>query len=97
VHVGQAVHIHLLPFDEVPVLDGVEGMQLIDLRLAGHGEGQWFGAFQVDLEVAGEHAAAQLEADERADIGLGDTQVDVARADIELGGDRRQVDLAGGL
>ncbi|MNN72773.1 hypothetical protein D3C81_1888360 [compost metagenome] len=96
-HIGQAVHIHLLPFDEVAVLDGVQGVQLVDLRLAGYGEGQWFGAFEVDLQVAGKHAATQLQADERADIGLRNTQIDVACADIEPGADRRQVDLATGL
>ncbi|MNI85552.1 hypothetical protein D3C73_1425560 [compost metagenome] len=72
-------------------------MQLVDLRLAGHVERQRRGVLQVDLEVAGEHAAAQLQQDERADIGLGHSQVDVAGAHVQLGPDGRQVDLAGRL
>jgi hypothetical protein len=35
VHIGQAIDVDLLPFDEVAVLDGVQGVQLVDLGLAG--------------------------------------------------------------
>ncbi|MNO59116.1 hypothetical protein D3C76_496960 [compost metagenome] len=96
-HIGQAIDVDLLPFEEVAALDGVQGVQLVDLGFALDAEGQRLGALEVDVEVAGEHAAAQLQTDERADVGLGHTQVDIAGADIQPGRHRRQVDLPGGL
>ncbi|MNZ76371.1 hypothetical protein D3C78_948740 [compost metagenome] len=69
-------------------------MQLGDLRRAADAEGQWLGALQVDVEIAGEEAAAQLQAYERTDVGLGDTQVDVPGGDLELGADRIERYLA---
>ena len=97
VYIRQAIDVHLLPFDEVAALDGVEGVQLVHLGLARDIEGQRCGVLQVDLEVAGEHATAQFQQDERADIGLCYAQVDIAGAYIQLGPYRRQVDLAGRL
>lgn len=41
------------------------------------------GAFEVDRQIAAEHAAAQLKADKRVDIALGDTQVDIFGGDFE--------------
>ncbi|MDT4826639.1 hypothetical protein FQZ97_599550 [compost metagenome] len=92
--VVEAVEGQRLPFDEVAFLEGVEGVQLVDLGLAAHAEGQRLGALQVDVEVAAEQAAAQFQADERADVGLRHAQVDVAGLHLEAGADRRQVDLA---
>ncbi|MND82504.1 hypothetical protein D3C80_743380 [compost metagenome] len=97
VTVGQPVKVELLPFDEVAILDGVQGMQLVDLRLAVNAEGQRINVAEVDVEVTAKHAAAQLQADVRGDVGLGDAQVDVLGADLELGGNRRQVDFTGSL
>ncbi|MNM85579.1 hypothetical protein D3C81_977030 [compost metagenome] len=58
VAVRQGVEVQLLPFDEVTVLDGVQGVQLVDLGLAIDAEGQRLDALEVDVEVAAEHAAA---------------------------------------
>ncbi|MNL40983.1 hypothetical protein D3C87_1633680 [compost metagenome] len=69
-------------------------MQLIDLGTTGDAERQWLGAFQVDGQITAKHAAAQFQANERADVGLGDAQVNVLGLHIQFGADRRQIDLA---
>ncbi|MNZ72835.1 hypothetical protein D3C78_912240 [compost metagenome] len=97
VTIGHVIQVQLLPFDEVTVLDGVQGVQLIDLSLAFNAEGQGVNVAEVDLEVAAQHATAQFQADVRSDIGLSNTQVDVLGADVELGGNRCQVDFTGSL
>ncbi|MNZ36712.1 hypothetical protein D3C78_541410 [compost metagenome] len=87
----------MLPFDEVAALQGVQGVQLGDLGRAADAEGQRLGALQVDVQIAGEEAAAQLQTYERDDVGLGDTQVDIPGGDLEPGADRIERYLAAGL
>ena len=72
-------------------------MQLVNLGAAGDLKGQWLGAFEVYVQVAAEHAAAQFQANKRADIGLGDPQVDVLGVHFQLGADRVEVNFAGCL
>lgn len=86
----------LLPFHEIAGFQGVQGVQLVDLGAASHAECQGIDVFQVHRQVAAEHAAAQLQANERADVGLGDPQVDVLGLHRQLGGHRLQVDHAVG-
>lgn len=86
-----------LPFEEVAGLEGIQGVQLVNLCPARNLELQGISAFQVHIEIAAEHAATQFQADERADIGLGDPQVDVLGIHFQLGADRVEVDLAGRL
>ncbi|MCY1284789.1 hypothetical protein D9M70_337060 [compost metagenome] len=92
--VVEAIHQQLLPFDEVAFLDGVQGVHLVDQRAAGNAQGQWLGALEVDIEVAVEQAAAQLQAHEGADVGLGYAQVDVAGLHLQLRRDGLELDLA---
>ncbi|MNZ93060.1 hypothetical protein D3C78_1121140 [compost metagenome] len=92
----QAFDHDLLPLEEVAGFQGVQGMQLIDLGAAGDVERQGLGAFQVDRQIAAEHAAAQFQANERRDVGLGNPQVDVLGLYLQPGADRGQVDLAVG-
>ncbi|KAF1018867.1 MAG: hypothetical protein GAK37_03768 [Pseudomonas sp.] len=95
--VVQAFDDQALPFHEIARLEGIEGVQLIDLRLAGYLQGQRLGTFEVHVQVAAQHAAAQFQADERADIGLRHTQVDVLGVHFQLGADRAQVHLSARL
>ena len=97
VPIGEAVEGQLGPFDEVAVLDGIQGMQLADFGAAVDAEGQRLDALQVDRQLAAKEAAAQFQADERRDVGLGHAQVDVAGTDLEPGADRVEHHLAAGL
>ncbi len=90
----QAFEHQLLPLEEVAGLQGVEGMQLIDLGFTCDAERQRFGAFQVDRQITTQHAAAQFETNERVDVGLGDAQIDVLGLHVQFGADRGQIDHA---
>ncbi len=50
--------VELLPAQEVALLDGVQGVQLIDLGLAVDAESQGLGAGELYREIAVEQAAA---------------------------------------
>ncbi len=67
---------------------------MIDLGTAGDLKGQWVRVFQVHIQIAAQHAAAQFQANKRADIGLGNPQVDILSIHFQFGADRAEVDLA---
>ncbi|MCY1410828.1 hypothetical protein D9M71_262040 [compost metagenome] len=95
--VVELVEVDFLPAHEVASLEGIEGVQLADLDVTVDREGQRGEALQVDGQLAAEQAAAQLQVDERADIGLRQAQVDVAGDYLELAAQRFEAHLATGL
>ncbi|MNZ70412.1 hypothetical protein D3C78_887490 [compost metagenome] len=95
--VVEIVEIDFLPAHEVATLEGVEGMQLADLGVAADREGQRGEVLQVDGQIAAEQAAAQFQVDERADVGLGRAQVEVAGEHLELAAQRLEAHLATGF
>ncbi|KIR20214.1 hypothetical protein PFLU3_43920 [Pseudomonas fluorescens] len=95
--VVHALQHQALPLEEVAGLEGVQGMQLINLGAAGDLEGQRLGAFEVHIQVAAQHAAAQFQANKRADIGLGDPQIDVLGGHFQFGADGVEVNLTSRL
>ncbi len=93
--VVQPFELQLLPLQEVALFERVECVKLIDLRFAGNAERQRFGAFQVDRQIAAQHAAAHFQTNERADVGLGEAQVYVAGSYVKLCTDWVEVHIAG--
>ncbi len=93
----QALQLQSLPFEEVAILDGVQGMQLGDFGGAIHREGQGLAAGQRHVKVAAQQAAAQFQMDEGAQVGLCDPQVDVSGLYGQGAAGRLQLQLPLGL
>jgi len=54
VAVVEALQVQLAPLEKIPRLEGVEGVQLVDARVAADVERQWCCALQVDGQFAAE-------------------------------------------
>ncbi|RMS16838.1 hypothetical protein ALP75_202047 [Pseudomonas syringae pv. actinidiae] len=70
--VVQPLKLKLLPLEKVALFECVQRVKLIDLGFARDAECQRLGAFQVDRQIAAQHAAAQFKKNERADVSLRD-------------------------
>src|SRR5690606_8876312 len=93
----EAAHSDLLPAYKIAFTQGVQGVQLVDPGVAGDAQCQRLGALELYIEVTAEQAAAQFQANEGAEVGLRQAQVDVLGGDLELGSGRAQLHLPGCL
>src|SRR3546814_10733372 len=82
--VVEAAELQALPFDEIAIVDRVQRMQLSGVYAAPNAEDQRLGGLQLDLEFAGQQAAAHFQMDQWAEIGLSDAQVDIDRKSTRL-------------
>ena len=86
-----------MPFQQVAFAGAVDDVQLGDVGAATNADIQRLHSTQLYLQLTAQQAATQLDTHQGLDVGAHQLQVQVAAADLQVGAQWRERDVAAGL